>query len=469
MCVALLFAGVSMFLAEVVEDEHMLDGRLEQLGNTLLFFVERDLTDADRRAGEQTLRLKTPDAEGPRYSYQVWSGHGRMLLRSHNTPVALPMMPLDRSGFATARFDDEDYRIFSVRSPDGEIVVQVAECSEEVVGQAATVAAYYVGFLVLPFGLLFTVSALLMRRSLRSVEAIAEQLARRNPLDVTSLEPGHPPKEMQPILDALDGMFRRVRRALTVERRFTSLAAHELKTPLAGVRAQAQLAIGANSLDEARDALRLVNSAVDRSTRMLDQLLDLARIDELNRESAVRMEWIDLDREFQGALQDLSARADAKGIRVTTQFDVASMEAFSFGVRLALHNLLANAIIYCPHGGRLHVSTVSDASDVILRVDDSGPGIPEKDRDLAFERFNRLGKTSDSGVGLGLSIVLMVAGLHRARVELLDSPLGGLRVQMTFVQPAVAAVHESRSRGVWRRASGKSGGAGSGGRVQVGS
>jgi two-component system OmpR family sensor kinase/two-component system sensor histidine kinase QseC len=115
------------------------------------------------------------------------------------------------------------------------------------------------------------------------------------------------------------------------------------------------------------------------------------------------------------------------------------MEGLPFGLFLVMRNLLANAVLYCPPGGRVQLTTSLEGGCPVITVDDSGPGIPPENRERAFERFNRLGQYETEGVGLGLSIVLMVVELHGARISLLDSPLGGLRCQVVFGSPVPAA------------------------------
>jgi len=124
-------------------------------------------------------------------------------------------------------------------------------------------------------------------------------------------------------------------------------------------------------------------------------------------------------------------------ITVAARFPVDEIRAHRFAVFVLLRNLLANAIAYTPVGGHVSISSQIQGKAVVLTVDDSGPGIRSEDRERAFERFNRLGQAHIEGVGLGLSIVHSVVDLHRATLRLLDSPLGGLRVEMAFPQALV--------------------------------
>jgi signal transduction histidine kinase len=381
------------------------------------------------------VHLKTRPASAMLYRYQVWNAEGALVLRSHEAPNDRPMTELTQFGFGNARLGGEDFRIYSLPSRDGRMVVQVAECIDERVEQVGVVTARYVAFLLLPFGLILAATWLLLRRSLRSLGSIAVQLKNRNPLDVTQLDVDRPPEEIMPIVKSLDAMFKRVRQAISVERRFTSMAAHEMRTPLAGLRAHAQLATVASSAEESKEALHAVIQGVDRAAHLLSQLLDIARVEGIANESSLRFQQADLSLISADALSDVLPAAVKKNVTVQQKYRVKYVEGMPFGLFLILRNLLANAVLYCPPGGVVQLTTSLEAGRTTITVDDSGPGIAPEDRERAFERFNRLGQHQTEGVGLGLSIVLMVVELHDAKISLLDSPLGGLRCHIVFSAP----------------------------------
>jgi signal transduction histidine kinase len=143
---------------------------------------------------------------------------------------------------------------------------------------------------------------------------------------------------------------------------------------------------------------------------------------------------------FQQVLEEVRSLAESKGVKVASRFVTDEVRGIDFIVYLMLRNLVSNAILYAPKGGRVDVFTQEQDQHLILTVDDSGKGIPADAREKAFERFNRLDHHGADGVGLGLSIVAQVVSLLRAKIQLLDSPLGGLRVQVTFDR----AVYEDR-------------------------
>jgi two-component system OmpR family sensor kinase/two-component system sensor histidine kinase QseC len=433
MVAALLVGGMAMYSAAEIEDRQMLDARLEQLGATILAFAESGEVSGANGGNA----VATRPTSALLYRYQIWTPRGRLILRSHEAPDR-PMADLNRFGFATVQLEGEEYRTFSLPTRDGLFVIQVAECLSERQGQLALVTMYYVGFLILPFGLIFGATWLLLRRSLRAVRSIATQLTNRNPLDVTRLEVENPPQEMLPVLLSIDALFERIGQAISVERRFTSFAAHELRTPLAGLRAHAQLAVSASNAEESRDALAAVIEGVDRASHLLTQLLDIARIEGMPKDGDFAFREFDVAAVCAGALRDIGPLAAKKGVSVTCDFRVERFQAQLLGVSLIVRNLVANAVLYSPVGGSVRISTAREDGLAVLIVDDSGPGIAAEDRERAFERFNRLGRRDVQGVGLGLSIVLMAVELHRAKITLLDSPLGGLRCRILFSAAKVA-------------------------------
>jgi signal transduction histidine kinase len=429
---SLLFGGVALYTAASVVEQQIHDARLEHLGSTVLAFIEDEIAGQDAQNTVPRLALKTRPTAALLYRYQVWSKSGVLLLHSYEAPAARPLMDPALLGFHNVRIDGEDYRGFAVPTRNKEYVVQVVENIDERWTQTALVSFYYVGFLLLPLGLVTAATWLMLRRSLHSIDTMADQLLRRNPLDLTPIKVIEPPRELLPILHAIDLLFVRVGHTLSVERRFTSVAAHELRTPLGGLRAHAQLATMADSPQELQDALKSLMVGADRAAHLIDQLLDLARIEALGDAASAPHGAVDLEDVWQSLLHELAPRAARQQIELSMEFHAPPVRGHAFALSLLLRNLVANAINYTPKGGRVEISTAIQGQSLLLRVDDSGPGIPAQEREHAFERFNRLGQSKIEGVGLGLSIVLSVVKLHDAKIQLLISPLGGLRVQVVL-------------------------------------
>lgn len=439
MVASIAFGGVAMYWAASIESDQMLDASLEQLGATVLSFVEQDMSDGSLDAQGKPGPLKTRPSASLLYRYQVWSRRGELLMRSHEAPADAPLVDLARLGFSTVVIGGETYRVLALPSKDKAVVVQVAENIDEQWREVGSVTVYYMGFLLVPFAVVFGVAWAMLQRSLGSVQSMAGQLSDRNPLNLAPIEVDDPPREMLPILKSIDQLFERVGHALSTERRFTSIAAHEMRTPLAGLRAQSQLASSALDEGDRQEALAALRVGVDRASHMLDQLLDLARIEALPADGAVPMERLRLSDVFNDVIEDLGPRALERQVVVHARFDADEVLGHRFALFVLLRNLLANAILYSPGQGSVQVRAAAEGHGIVLTIDDAGAGIAAADRERAFDRFERLGKTGATGVGLGLSIALSVVELHRAKIQLLDSPLGGLRVRVLFPPIADAA------------------------------
>jgi two-component system sensor histidine kinase QseC len=218
---SLLFGGLAMFWAATIEENQMLDSRLEHLGAIILSFVEEELEEEMREVIDGThtlpLQMKTRPSATLLYRYQVWTRHGNLVLRSHEASMTTPLMPLPRFGYDTIRIDGEEYRTFGLPTRNGEMIVQVAENNEERWAQTATVTLYYVGFLLIPFGLVLAATWWMFAHSLLSIDSMADQLRDRTSHDLTPVQVDKPPRELLPILKAVDNFFARMTDALSVE------------------------------------------------------------------------------------------------------------------------------------------------------------------------------------------------------------------------------------------------------------
>jgi signal transduction histidine kinase len=266
----------------------------------------------------------------------------------------------------------------------------------------------------------------------RSTEAIAS----RGPGDLRPLPAGHEPQELAPVLQAVNQLLQRVDVALRSERQFVSAAAHELRTPLAGVRAQAQLAAHSRSSPAERGAaLQSVIGGVDHAAYLVGQMLDLARSDALAGDPArvgSERETVDVKALLQTLMGELAPLAAERGLRVEQRIEVPCLSGSAFGIRLILRNLLANALAYADPGSPVVVGTRAVGGHTVLWVADGGPGIAPDERLRAFERFHRGRGNTQPGCGLGLSIVKALAEAHGAPVRLGDAPGGGLLAEVTF-------------------------------------
>ncbi len=264
------------------------------------------------------------------------------------------------------------------------------------------------------------------RRALRPLDAVAAQIATRQPERLHALAPASAPEEIRPLVQAINDLFGRVEKALESERRFTADAAHELRTPLAALATQAQVALRARDTEERQHAIDQLIAGSRRATRLVDQLLTLARLDPDSSRPADAVMLDRLAEEVcaahggQALLKDIALELDAQPATITGNADM---------LRVLLRNLIDNALRYTPPGGRVTVVVEPGR----LSVTDSGPGIPAGERNKVFDRFHRLAGQDTEGSGLGLSIVARIAEMHGAAITLDGDDHGsGLRVAVSF-------------------------------------
>lgn len=432
-CTSVLLAGgFAMYRAAAFEDDKMLDARLASLAQVVFGFAEHEIEEVRAEGRLDAVQLNTESSLGSRYRYQIWSPDGRLLLRSHMASASLPLMPLAERGFVTVTLDGEKARVYAEVTGGGAMIGQVAELMRDRQAAIGAVSGHFLALLAIPLLLIVASSWALLNRSLRTIDGCASQLQQRNPRDLTPLRAENPPVELKPLVDSINALFGRIDKALSVERGFSAIAAHEMRTPLAGLRVHAQLAARAASPQESTEALRALLTGIDHASRLLDQLLDVARSDGLVAEDCRLHEPVLLQAVYHRVVSDLGPAASERDLVLMARFEAEQVQADEQGLYLIMHNLLANAIQYTPQGGRIEVGSAEHEGVVTLTFDDSGPGIPAARHLEAFERFNRLDRADSQGVGLGLSIVQAVAQAHAASVRLGQSSLGGLRVEVQF-------------------------------------
>jgi signal transduction histidine kinase len=268
---------------------------------------------------------------------------------------------------------------------------------------------------------------------LRPLGALRRELARRGPGDLARLDATRAPAEIEPLVAELNRLFGRIDEALARERRLTADAAHELRTPLAVLSTQAQVARRASSDAARNEALDAIVAGAERAARLAEQMLTLARLE--SGQGAGNLQRAELRELVRAVVGEAAPRAIAKGLDIALE-DGAPVELDCHAALLAVlaRNLVDNAVRYTPPGGRVRVAVGGDARMARLEVTDNGPGVPPQELARLGERFHRLPGAEESGSGLGLSIVLRIAELHRGRVRFAAAP-GGAGLAATVELP----------------------------------
>jgi two-component system OmpR family sensor kinase len=269
--------------------------------------------------------------------------------------------------------------------------------------------------------------------SLEPVARVRKQVASRQADDLSPVSEAGLPDEVRPLVQELNLLFGRVRTAFDAQQHFVADAAHELRTPLAALKLQVQSLERSDNPDAKRVAVSRLTAGIERATRLVEQLLVLAR-QEASMAGGAPRQPVDIAGLARRAVADLAGVAQAKGIDLGVQrADAAEIEGQPDALMILLRNLVDNAIKYTPQGGTVDVSVVAEHGGVRVTVEDSGPGIPPAERERVFDRFYRVPGSDAAGSGLGLAIIKSIAERHDATLALGESKrLGGLEATVTF-------------------------------------
>lgn len=429
--------GAAMLVAATDASERMCRENLTNLARTILGFSAHELDEIRSDAGgapPDVVHQETAATLPSRYAYQIWSRKGELLLRSVHAPSDRRLAPAGFTGFDKITIGGKELELFALDSANGEMTVIVADSEDE-----SEFAAVFGGHFALVMAVLLPAvlggTWWMLRHALAPLLRTSRDLGRRGPQGLEPLPLEGAPTELRAIIEAVNRLMAKVADALSQEREFTALAAHELRTPLASLRVQAQVLARSRDPAEHRQELAALEVNVDRCTRMLNQMLALARADALQPEG-LQGEWLAAEDVVAEVLADFVAVAEQRGVEL--ECDLAEADLFADRVLLQtlLRNLLSNALRHTPDGGRVRIRTMRDSGRPQLIVEDSGPGIPEEERQRVFERFYRGRGGRGPGVGLGLAIVSAIARAHGARIGLAESDLGGLRVEVRLPEPA---------------------------------
>lgn len=373
----------------------------------------------------------TPGGESE-YSVQIWGPDGTELYRSSG--VQMPSQAV--LGFSDSHVNGERLRIYTLQTP--EHTIQIAQDLDAREERARALAARAVMPVLLLAPLLMLAVGWVISDSLAPLSRLRSQVAERAARDLSPLSETGVPQEVQPLVRELNALFGRVRGTLEAQQHFVSDAAHELRSPLTALKLQLQAAERARDEGARRAATEQLSGGIERAIGVVEQLLALAR---LEGEAATTTEVVDLEEVARQAASELLATAHAKQLDLglaTTQSVLVNGNREA--LRLILRNLLDNAVKYTPAGGRVDLALGHDGEGSWMAVEDSGPGIPEAERERVFDRFYRVTGSEAAGSGLGLAIVKTVADHLGAQLRLARSAaLGGLRVEVRFPALAEAA------------------------------
>lgn len=421
-----LGAAVTTGLDARHELDELLDGHLAQAA-ALLVVQQTSHDDDDDVADAPSLHKYAP-----KVAFQMFH-EGQLVMRSAN--AGLTPMSKTKSGFNTVRLEDgTQWRVFGTRGAERDVQVFVGEQTSS---RNAILWVVLRGMLW-PLGVALPLLAIAgwwaVRQGLAPVRRLSHELTQRQAQTLARVSPADMPSEMRPLIKALNDLFERIEHMIAAERRFTADAAHELRTPIAAIRAQAQVAMGAGDDSAQRShALQATLAGCDRATRLVEQLLTLARLEsgsgEINNS-------VNLSATTRRVAADLAGAALARHQAMTLDAaDTCTIAGDETLVGVLVRNLIDNAIRYTPQGGQVQISVLCESGHTTLQVEDSGPGMTDLDAIRLGERFFRVLGNNQTGSGLGWSIVKRIAEVSGAQVHASRSDkLGGLAVSVVWLK-----------------------------------
>ncbi len=450
---SLLVFGLSMLVIGFIsyryaahEIEELYDASLAQNARLLEGLLQAPLPDTDRNvlltsleSALQRARESDKRFAGHRYesklAFQLWEDE-QLLLRSASAPeTPLFQQPV---GYSTLTVGEHDWRVYVLDVPDSSNRVVVSE-REDVRGElirAVALRTLLPDLIGLPL-----LTALLwwsIGWGLAPLSRMAEQIRSRDPHNLQPLTLSPLPQELDTIAGALNRLLERLRIMRVREKRFIADAAHELRTPLAVLDLHAQNALTADNLEDRQEALNHLRDGVARATRLVTQLLTLARL-EPEEESQPEYRTTHLLSEVRETLAKLSPLALEREqqllLNADEQAEWLTLEEPG-AIETLVQNLVGNAIQHSPIQSTITITLVATPRGFQLMVDDEGPGIPISERKKVVERFQRAGPSA--GSGLGLSIVERLVTRHGGTLQLDDAPSGGLRIRINLQRPQEA-------------------------------
>lgn len=426
----------------VIEANELFDAKLAHSARVLMGLVDDALVGDDlaSRAGPVVINVWKSPASGrgdelvstqghayeTKLAFQVWDEQKRLRLRSDSSPDEA--LSAFHPGFSEPEIAGERWRVFTLHSAAG-LWYQAGEVHAIRDEMAEDIARGTLAPLLIELPLMVFMVWVIVSWGLQALARVTREIQQRAVDQLTPIDVARAPQEIASTVRAVNHLMARLDAALSRERRFTADAAHELRTPLAALQVHAENLRRADSPEQRRESGAFVQQGIDRLSRLVEQLLELSRLDPAA--TASEFASVSMASVVKQVLEDLAVASVARDVELDYEAPSGALSVSGDELLLGLlvRNLVDNAVRYTPAGGRVNIRLLSAHGHIELVIEDSGPGIDAAARERVFERFHRELGTGQPGSGLGLSIVRQVAEIHHASVRLDQSPgLGGLRV-----------------------------------------
>jgi len=447
----IILAGtlIYYYISERSVETH-LDNRLKQFA--LLYHVLLDKTNSSKYLvypqqdpseitidATELLSSKDDEAllnlDASKFELLVWDKDNNLILRTAKAPNIKSSDTKDNM-FSHYLNEENDWLVYSLRNPKNGLTVATAENfnNRRALSQELNLFALYL--LVITYAIIALLTWFFVSRGLRTIDLVTKEVRYRAPNFLKPVDIQNIPVEIKPLIDELNKLFLRLRQAFEREKAFSSNAAHELRTPIAALKTQAQVALKATTKNQYEATLKKLIASVDRSTHVVEQLLTLSRLlPDSNLHEAKNINFSTLTAEI---IAHLAPSAIDKNIDIELIGGDKAITArvIPAAISILLRNLVDNAIRYTPEGGKVQVCLEQANQSTTLKVVDDGPGIAPELRSRVFERFYRVLGAKSPGSGLGLAIVQEIADLHQATITL-GTPADGVGLEVIITFPHV--------------------------------
>lgn len=437
----ILIVGALAYRSATREIENIYDAELINDANTLWLLLKgrlhRDdftapveVPDIDFSMGNQLAFNEDADDYADAHAFRSWKGRSLAMVSSNAFPATVPQF---KSGFGDYTFANEKWRVYSLPIAQTDLVIEVAEkvaLRRGLVGKILLDIA--LPLLVLVPAIAF-LTWLVIYNGLSHIRALVRQIRSRTPDDLSTLATNDMPSDLLPLVRSLNQFMQKLDRSLTLERRFADLAAHQLRTPQAGIKLLLQMLDRTTDEDERRQLMNDLVASNERAMHLIAQLLHLTRVSH----QPLRLETINLYEVAAASLADVGVILGARGFDAELiGIEFAYVKADRLLLRLLIDNLVDNAVKYSPDGGEIRMEITAVGADWRLTIGDRGPGIPEDQREAVFLKFHQASATDQGGAGLGLAIVAEIAKRLGIQISL-STPSWGHGLQVALVMPAI--------------------------------
>jgi two-component system sensor histidine kinase QseC len=421
----------NIYDAQLINDANVLWGLLRHPLENPSGREPRQIDDIDLNMDNQLAFNEDADDYADAHMFRAWVDSKILLYSSTAFPSAVPQQ---RVGFSIVSYDGEPWRVYSLTIPQSTIVIEVGEK----IALRETLVSNILRNLFFPLLVLVPIIAVLMWLGINSgltpIHGLVRQIRTRSPEDLSAIPVKDLPRDLLPLGRSINQLLGKLGHSLALERRFSDLAAHQLRTPQASVKLLLQMLGNADGENERKAIVSDLVASNDRATHLIEQLLGLARVSH----QPINLAPVSLYNNAASTLAEFGNIINNRALEVSLEGDEGSqVETDESLLRMLLSNLIDNAVKYSPVGGRIAVVISSENALWQLAISDSGPGIPKDERDAVFKRFYRIDNLRTEGAGLGLAIVADTAERLGATIELTTPLWGtGLRVNLTLPKAA---------------------------------